>query len=398
MFLFTISKSLSYKKETHDYGGEINMKFSIQHNHIQEILTKFGKVLSERVSLPILSGVLVQATEKLIVFIAADGTDSIVIRFPVSEDEGVLVEETGSVVIPKKAFEISKKLKGTINFELDQTAQQLKMSQNKTVINHSIMDASEYPSIGQTNANARKFEMPGTEFAEIIRKTAFAASTSETRPVLQSVLMSFSNSGNKFVATDSHRLATYKHAELDKEDAISLPVPAKALVHLSKTFDFTKKVFILASDNQIAFGNANTIMYTRLLEGNYPETDRLIPQEFCSQLTVNRQELIEALELLQVLTNNSVVKLTIGTMFASLDAQSEVSKGKREIAFENYEGDEGFTISFSAQYVLEAIKTFDSPSIQMSFSGKAKPFTITEVSDNQSTKSTLQLILPVRTY
>ncbi|MCM3317946.1 DNA polymerase III subunit beta [Rummeliibacillus stabekisii] len=374
------------------------MKFSIKHNHIQEILSKFGKILNERVSLPILSGVLVQATEKQIVFTASDATDSMVIRFPVKEDDGVLVEESGSVVIPKKAFEISKKLKGIIKFDLDDTAKQIKMSQNKTEINHAVMDASEYPSIGKMDANTRKFDMPGTEFAEIIRKTAFAASDSNTRPILQSVLMSFSNSGNKFVATDSHRLASYTHATIDHNDVISLPVPAKALVHLSKTFDFTKKVFIITSNNQVAFGNDNTLMYTRLLEGNYPATDRLIPIQYEAQLTINRQELLEALELLQVLTNNSVVKLTLGTMFATLDAHNEVSAGNREIAYENYQGPENFTIGFSAEYVIDALKAFDSPSVNLAFGGSQKPFIVTEITNNPSTKSALQLVLPVRTY
>src|SRR5690606_3504818 len=139
----------------------------------------------------------------------------------------------------------------------------------------------------------------------------------------------------------------------------------------------------------------NTVYYSRLIEGNYPETARLIPVDFKSHLIVDTKEMIESLQLLSSLSKEGVVKMEIDEMFVKLDSKNETAKGHREIAFSEYTGEAGFTISFSSGFLLDALKRIDTPSVRMNFVESMRPFTIEGVGEEINQ---VQLILPVRTY
>ncbi|MDX1806668.1 MAG: DNA polymerase III subunit beta, partial [Paenisporosarcina sp.] len=243
----------------------------------------------------------------------------------------------------------------------------------------------------------KPYILDGKLFAEMVSKTTFATSNSDARPILQGVNMTFNADKNVFVSTDSHRLSRLvfdgTHEESSTEDLPkAITVPASVLDHALKSFDLSMQVAIFPSPQQIAIANGNTILYSRLLEGNYPETERLIPTEFNSQLVVNRKEIIESLELLATLGTNNIVELKVNGLFVELKAQGSNAKGMKEIAFETYDGEEGFSISFSAAYALVALKTTEHQSIKFRFVGAMRPFLITPVEESNE----LQLILPVR--
>ena len=318
------------------------MKFILDQTKIKEAMTKLGKVMNAKSSIPILSGVLVEAQSECILFTGSDGTESVIQRIPL--EEGIAsVETVGKAVLSKDCLEVAKKLKGLITFEMVDT--NILVSQEKTKLEFSILDAEEYPRVaGELSKNP--IILSGQEFFNMVNKTAFAASTSETRPILQGVNMSFNQNGNVFVATDSHRLGKVALGKAAVDQVIT--IPAKTLEYAAKSFDLDREVFIFPSDIQIAFLNGNTILYSRLLEGVFPDTSRLIPQEYQSNLVVNRKEFLDALDILTIMSKNSVVNLKVSSLFVELSGHGETSNGYKEIAFESYDGDEGFMISFSA--------------------------------------------------
>ena len=372
-------------------GVKITMKFTLPKTIITEITGKMGRLMTAKSSIPILSGILVQVQSDCILFTVSDGTESLIHRLPVNEENGVVVEEEGSSVFVKETLDITKKMKGDIVFDSDES--RVIVSQDKTSLEFSVALASEYPKIAIENTkNPLTFD--GKEFEKIVKKTAFAVSTNDSRPVLTGVNMTFGET-NSIVSTDSHRLARYESGASDTE--IQITVPATVLEHALKSFDLTESVMIFPSSNQIGLVNGNTILISRLLEGNYPDTARLVPAEFKHELVLNKDELISTLDLLAVVAENGVVQLNVNGLFVELSAKGSTSKGKKEFFYESYQGEEGFKISFSAKYLLESLRTFSTDSVKVCFVEPMRPFVIKPVS-NEDTTTELQLILPVRTY
>lgn len=364
------------------------MKFTIEKSKLTDALNKMGRIMTAKPSIPILGGILVRATADCLILTASDGTESIIHRIPVSEE--LVIEEEGVSVLAKEAIDISKKFKGTISYSVD--GPRVKVSQAKTFLEFSTLDANDYPTIA-ASTNPQPIVMNGKDFSAIVTKTAFATAKTETRPILTGVHMLFAEEGNVFVATDSHRLGKISSGKGSKENEMQITVPAKLLDHALKSFDLSKDVIILPDERQLALANGDTILYSRLLEGNYPDVSRLIPTDFETKVVVNRQEMLDTIDLISALSTNSTVDLKANGLFLEVEAVQEGKKGKREIAFEEYEGDEGFSISFSAQYVAEALKSMESSSVRFNFNGSMKPFVIEPI---QEDCCELQLVLPVR--
>ena len=368
------------------------MKIKLTHKDISEVSNKLGKLITGNLAIPVLKGILVKAEESAIMFTASDGTDTIIVRLQV-EGETRQVIEAGSIVIAREALAIAKKLTGEIVLKLDGT--NLLVEQDKSKFSFPTMAADEYPLINTDNAKL-KYIISGAEFESFVKKTTFAASDSDSRPVLQAVNMSFSKEEKRYCSTDSHRLALVTSEgdeSIPEDERFEINVPAKSLEQAVKSFDLTKDVIMMATNNDITLANGNTIMICRLIEGNYPDTRRLIPDSTPFTLRINRKELMDALEILQSLDKSGVVKLTVGTLFVELLASGEGNRGIREIAFEEWNGEEKFSISFSSKYILETLKSYEgATSINLGLTDVMKPIILTNPKDDNS----LQLVLPIR--
>lgn len=305
-----------------------------------------------------------------------------------SNDVDVL--EHGKVVLPKEAFNVFKKLKGKITLEINES--NLIISKNKTKLEFPVMDANEYPAISAEN-NSKPLILSGSVFSDIVTKTTFATSKSEVRPILQAVNMTLNTNDNVIVSTDSHRLSRVFINNSHEFEDVSLSIPASILDHAHKSFDLSQDVMIIPGNQSVALANGSTILMSTLLQGAYPDTSRLIPTDFSMDLTLNRNEFIDGLELLQSITPNNILNLTVNELFAEIKAQNTGTKGIKEIAYESYNGEEGFSISFSAQYVLDALKCVEGNSIRLRFNGSDKPFIIVPVDESYQD---VQLVLPVR--
>lgn len=364
------------------------MKFTLPKKTITEITGKMGRLMTAKSSIPILMGILVEVQNDCILFTVSDGTESLIHRLPVSEKDGIIVEEEGRSVFSKDTFDVTKKMKGDIVFHANETS--VTVSQDKTSLEFAVAIASDYPKIEIENTN-KAITFNGKDFEKIVKKTTFAVATSESRPVLTGVHMTLGET-NRFVSTDSHRLARFECGS--SETDISVTVPASILEQALKSFDLANNVMIFPSTNQIAFMSGHTVLISRLIEGNFPDTNRLVPTDFKHELIVRRDEFLSALDLIASLADLTLVKLTINGLSVELFGKGDTSKGKQELFYESYEGEEGFQISFSAKYVMEAIRTMTTDSIKVSFVEGMRPFIITPVSNE--TVSELQLILPVR--
>lgn len=370
---------------------KIKMKFTLKKDVIQDAMQKLRSVLSSKTTIPVLAGIKVEVMESCIMLTASNSSESIVHRI-LPEDGSVVIETTGAAVFTKESLDVASKLSGEITYEL--VDQNLNVTQGKkTSLSFTTMAAEEYPQITK-DPKTQNIKLSGQRFSDLISRTVYAVSKTDSRPILTGVNLQVGET-LQATSTDSHRLAKVTIPLEEKLEEVMVTIPGKMLEHALRAFDLTKDVFLSIEPSQIALANGNTLYFSRLLEGTFPETDRLIPNEFQSQLTVDTKEFVESLQLLESLSSAGVVKLDIEGLFVRLEAKNETAKGTREIAYGEFTGDEGFTISFSSAYLLEALKRIDTASIKLNFCGDKRPFTVEGLDD---TTNQVQLILPVRTY
>ncbi|WP_404460101.1 DNA polymerase III subunit beta [Sutcliffiella horikoshii] len=378
------------------------MKFIIQRDKLVQSVQDVLKAVSSRTTIPILTGIKIVATEEGVTLTGSDSDISIESFIPCEEDgsENVEVKTGGSVVLQARFFsEIIKKLPmDTVEIEV-QNQYVTTIRSGKSEFNLNGQDAAEYPHLPQVEEQ-NVFRVPTDLLKNIIRQTVFAVSTSETRPILTGVNWKLENHELICIATDSHRLALRKaKVEAENDITCNVVIPGKSLNELNKILDDTNELLdIVVTENQVLFKAKNILFFSRLLDGNYPDTSRLIPAESKTDITVTTKDFLQAIDRASLLARegrNNVVKLaTLESDTLEVSSNSpEVGKVVEQVQSNSIDGEE-LKISFSAKYMMDALKALEGNEILINFTGAMRPFVIKTLHDD----SMLQLILPVRTY
>lgn len=373
------------------------MHFKIDSNLLAESLKKVEKVVNGKHLIPILQGIYMEVTEQEIILVGSDSTESFRYHIPV-DGQKVDVIEPGKTVLPKQITDITKKLKKEIELKLADFNLLIKYGK-KSEFNLNTFDPEEYPKLPKFNIDSPTLKIKGTDFNAFVRKTAFAAADTETRPILTGVNLSIEEDCMKLVCTDSHRLGQVL-TKTDTSLSLKLVIPAKSLERMVKTFDSQEDVSVYCeSENQVVFKNGALFFYSRLLEGNYPDTSRLIPNDFKSEMKISRKELLDSLDRISGLANGidgagGVVKLHVNGAATISTHQSQIGKGVEVVDYEELNGEDNYEISFSAKYMTDALKAIDDDYVLFKYQGNMRPFLVTPVSTDFEE---IQLVLPVRT-
>lgn len=376
------------------------INFSINKNLFLQALNTTKRAISHKNAIPILSTVKIDVTNEGITLIGSNGQISIENFISIkNENAGLLVTSSGSILLEATFFinVVSSLPDITFDFkEIDQ--KQIVLTSGKSEITLKGKDADQYPRIQEISAS-NPLVLETSVLKNIINETAFAASTQESRPILTGVHFVLTENKNlKTVATDSHRMSQ-KQIILEKNgDNFDVVIPSRSLREFSAVFtDDIETVEIYFTNNQLLFRSENTSFYTRLLEGNYPDTDRLIPTDFNNIITFDTNNLRYAMERARLLSNatqNGTVKLEIINGVVSAHVNSpEVGRVNEEIDTESISGQD-LTISFNPTYLIDSLKAIDSEKVTISFISAVRPFTLVP---NDDTENFIQLITPVRT-
>ncbi|MGF9977371.1 DNA polymerase III subunit beta [Viridibacillus arvi] len=378
------------------------MKFDIMRDRLLDGLNDVMKAVSSKTTIPILTGIKIDVSEEGMRLTGSDADITIQTYIPVEEngEQLINVEKPGSIVLQAKMFnEIVRKLPtNDVEFEVSEKFQ-TRIRSGKSDFHLIGLDSTEYPLLPELSED-NQFTVPADLLKSIIRETVFAVSTSESRPVLTGVHWQIKDGELVCVATDSHRLArrkvTLEHLPSEQSSVV---VPGKSLNELSKILnDATTPVDIVMTNQQVLFKTNDVLFFSRLLEGNYPDTSRLIPEEYKTDVTVNGRSLLQAIDRASLLARedrNNVVRFTTmqdDTIEISSNSP-EVGKVEEQIQVSSLVGEE-LKISFSAKYMMDALKAIDGQDVVIQFTGAMRPFIIRSVHDD----AILQLILPVRTY
>lgn len=374
------------------------MKFTIAREILLEALNNVSKGLSSKTPMPVLTGIKIETNFDEIIFTTTNREISVQVKLP--KNENIDIESEGWCVVPGKYFiDIAKKIEGkNIEFTLfeENTIKILSERSNFTLI---ALEKNNFPQINFAPLGT-PIVLKASVLKQIIRQTAFAAGSSESRITLTGVCLELAENRLKAIATDSYRLAK-KETELDYNlENTRVNVPSKALEELNKILtDDTEDVKMYIMVNKILFIYKNISFVTRLIEGSYPNTNALFPNESLMAITFDKNSLIAAVDraaLFTNLDNSSIVKfmVTADKVIQIASNSNEIGKVVDEILpLKNVELMQ-FQIAFSAKYFLEALKAFDSDAITIKFTGETKSFTL----EGDQDRAFIQLILPVRVY
>ena len=377
------------------------MEFSVNRNAFLAKLNDVQRVISTKTAIEILTGLKLDLTDDGLTLTGSNADITIQTQLPVTASTADLtIESTGSIVLPARFFsEIVKKLpektmKVTVNDRYQAT-----ITSGSASFTINGLDAVNYPHLPEIDT-AEQLTIAGDVLKQIISQTVIAVSRQESRPMLTGIHVTIHNGELLAVATDSHRLSQRKITLTDAPEVdYDIIVPGDAFRELSRMIDDNEQLHLRVAENQILFTWGTTAFYSRLLDGMYPETSRLIPQDSSTQVEFNAGVLLQAIERASLLSHagqNNVVKLELDTdaQRATLSGNSpEVGNVEEELQFSSLSG-EGIAISFNPDYMKDALRSFGQATIKLAFTQPLRPFTLVP-SDDQG--DFIQLITPVRT-
>lgn len=379
------------------------MKFTIKRNAFIKKLTDVQRAISSKTAIEILTGLKITATENSITLTGSDSDISIENEISIDDSNyELLIDEPGSIVLPARFFsEIIKRLpENTFTMEVNDHFQAT-ITSGQTEYQVNGVDADNYPHLPEIDTN-EQLSIPADIMKQVINQTVIAVSTQESRPLLTGVHLTIKDGELHAVATDSHRLSQRK-VKLSGAENIDydIIVPGRSLIELSRMIaDSTGNLEIQIAENQILFNFDNTAFYSRLLEGMYPDTDRLIPQSSETEIELNAVNLLHAIERASLLSHegrNNVVKLSLNSesQTAVLSSNSpEVGNIEEELQFDKMTGND-IEISFNPDYMKAALQAFGQAEVKLSLTLPLRPFTLMPTEDSEDF---VQLITPVRTY
>lgn len=374
------------------------MKVTLKRTSFLQELQTVQRAISSKTTIPILTGVKIVLTKDGLQLTGSNTDISIETLLKADDEKAQMaIEKTGEIVLQARFFsEIIRRLpEDFLTLEVMDN-NQVKITSGKAEFMVNGLSAENYPHLPVIDV-ANRIQVEASLLGKLIGETVFSVSQQESRPILTGVHFTLQNGVLTAVATDSHRLSQ-RQLEIASDISFNVVIPGKSLLELSRSFsDENQLVEMSIMENQVLFKTENMYFYSRLLEGNYPDTARLIPTSFNTEAVFKGMELVQAVERASLLSHegrNNIVKLTIDEKRILLSGNSpEVGYVEEELNYQKVTGDP-LEISFNPDYMKDALRAFGDQEIAIHFLSAIRPFTLEPV--NQEINF-IQLITPVRT-
>ncbi|KAB2441302.1 DNA polymerase III subunit beta [Bacillus luti] len=376
------------------------MEFIVNHKHFTQALSEVSKAISTKALLPILSGIKIIADQSGITLIASNSNIFIEKFIPSSIDDEQIttILKTGTIVVPAKYFiEIIKKMPGDIVIK-SKNEQTITIQSEEITLDLNGFSADEYPNVPLID-NHVEIQMETEQLIEAFKQTAFAVAKNESRPVLTGVHIELDHNKLICAATDSHRLAI-RETLISTNMKASCIVPSATVNELLKLINNNVEfVTIYLSESHIIFTFGTTTLYSRLIEGKYPNISNLIPNEFQTVIHMDRKKILQGVDRSSLLASewaNNNVNLEIineSTIKVSSNA-SQIGKISETQQIDTIRGEKQLNISFDGRFMVDALRAIKEETVILSFGGSMRPILIE--AGEQSTA--VHLISPVRAY
>jgi len=375
------------------------MKFTIKKEILLEALSKVSKAISTKNLIPVLAGIKFELKKKKLTLTASDNDITIQTIIESNNEEDFKIENEGSIIIQGKyILDIVRKLQDEyINVEVIDELKILIYTENSE-FNLNGISESEYPSVGLEESK-KKVDLNVGTLRNIVFQTAFASSNEESKPVLTGINFNIVGDVLECNSTDSYRLER-KVIKLDKssEENYNIVIPSHNLLELTKILGDDEDIVELhIFNNKILFKTGNLKFESRLINGTYPNTSNLLPDDSMLVISTNLNDFYNVIDRVSILTSdkekNIVTLETNGNTLVLKSSSVEIGRVEEKMQIQK-NNSEDIRISFSAKYMMEALKSFSTETVDLHFVGEIKPILIKSSEDESLT----QLVLPIRTY
>ena len=364
-----------------------------------EAINKVSKAISSRNVIPVLAGIKFELTSKKLVLTASDNDITIQTFINCDDEDIIKVKEEGSIIIQGKYIsDIVRKLPDKyINIEVVDELKILIYTENSE-FNLNGISESEYPNIDLGESKSH-IELSPSVLKEIVNQTAFATSIDENKAILNGINFNITGDMLECNATDSYRLAR-KVIKLDKvsKENQNIVIPSRNLVEFTRIIDDSDEMIeIHIFNNKILFKYRNLLFQSRLINGTYPNTSNLLPKDYLVKLHFNISNFYDVVDRVSILTSdkdkNTVTLETDGNNLIMKSSSAEIGRVEEKMTITK-DQDIDVKVSFSSKYMMDALKSFNTETVELHFVGEIKPILLKSSEDESLT----QLVLPIRTY
>lgn len=367
------------------------MKFTCNQQNLAKALNTVSKAVSNRTTLPVLKGILIEATEEGKLVLTASDLD-----ISIRKEIDAVVEEAGAAVVISRLFgDIIRKLPNE-NILIDQTEDDgVLISTSASEFKVISLPVEEFPKVGDLEEVKSELAFDRNLFKDMVRKTAFSASIDESKGVLTGILTEINEEDVNMVSLDGVRLALVNEKITSKESN-NFIISAKIMNEISRIIadeEGEDDIHIFLGEKKAIFVIDNTKVVLRMMEGEFIKYRDIIPQDGTTKVIISKELFLESIERASLLAKegkNNLIKMSIQDNMLTITSRSEEGNVKEEIPIDK-EG-ENLDIGFNSKFFMDVIKAIDEEEFLMVFKNSISPCVVRPVEG----KSFEYLILPVR--
>lgn len=366
----------------------INMNVSVFQKDLSQSVFLTTHFVSKTAQLPILENVLLRTKKNKLQLMATN------LEMSVLASVAAKVSEEGEIAVPARTFsEIITNLQSE-QVKLESHEEILKIKTDTTTVDLSGMNTSDFPDVPSQIPDSAVF-IPVSEFIEALTQVSFAASRDETRPQLTGILFIMESGSLKLVASDGFRLSQKTIQVPTNAKSKKVIIPKNILLELQKGIkdEDELKLFINEEDNEVLFTSSDCVFSSRVIEGEFPNFERIIPKSSSVTANFDKDEFAKVIKVASVFARDTANIVMLKVNEGSLSVRSESSRSGRGEATipAKVEGDP-VEISFNFKFIEDFLAVSKSSEIEIALTNTTSPGVFKDI----SSQDFLHLIMPVR--
>ncbi|SHK38957.1 DNA polymerase-3 subunit beta [Selenomonas ruminantium] len=368
------------------------MKITCSKSELANALSTVAKAIPSKPQTPILSGVFLRADNDILEVHATNNEIGMVCRIPVE------IEEPGQIAVSGRYFlDVIRKLPGdSLTLTYNRNEKIINITSNQANFTLLSMNASEFPTVKPIESNVQ-FTIKDNILRSLIKKTVFACSKDESRPVFTGCYLEVADNKVTMAATNMHRLAVKYEQFPESLGNIKIIIPANILQELlhNMNSDIPVDVQVCCNFNQISFAFENLYMTSRLIEGAYPDYNNVIPPNHETLVTLDSAEFNAAVDRVSLISragDYNVIKMEFAHGQLHITSNNPEIGNAEETIPASIEGPD-ITIAFNAQYITDVMKIIESRNCELRLIQPLSPITVREEKDD----AFIYVVTPVRT-
>ncbi len=349
------------------------MKFTCLQENLTDALTKVYRAVPTKSELPILSNILISAEDNRLKISATNLSTTIVTHV------GASIEEEGAITIPAKMLRDYIANLSSSSLEAFLKEDILHVNSEATKSRFNGVSAEDYPDLPEENSELKTLEINAQKFYEAISSVSFCASIDDSRPIFTGVYFDCDGKQITIAASDGFRLSEAKITPENKPGKFRVIIPAKTLTDLARVFSDREesiKLTLDTRDNLAIFKQGDTLIATRILDGEYPDYTKIIPEETSTIVELSTNEFLEAVKLTDIFAKeaDSALVMKIDPKgFVELVATAQESGEHKHKIKTGVEAKEKLEIGFNSKFLLDFLNNVKSERISISTNGNSAP-------------------------